>query len=93
MQKLKKDVKKQQDALDAARATALEAIRSVNYPFAQITWLQTRFPDAEMADVLGLCKVVTLQEIAEHDNSLTPGRYVGVAPPEPEDEEAVEGVA
>jgi type I restriction enzyme M protein len=85
-----KDVKKQQDAFDAARAMALEAIRSVNYPFAQITWLQTRFPDAEIVDVLGLCKVVTLEEIAEQENSLTPGRYVGVAPPEPEDEETVE---
>ena len=85
-----KDVKKEQDALDAARGEALEAIRSVNYPFAQITWLQTRFPDAVMADVLGLCKVVTLQEISEQDGSLTPGRYVGVAPPEAEDEEAVE---
>lgn len=38
----------------------------------------------------GLCKVVSLEEIAAQDYSLTPGRYVGVAPPEPEDEEAVE---
>ena len=38
----------------------------------------------------GLCKVVTKEEIEGQDYSLTPGRYVGVAPPEPEDEEAVE---
>lgn len=30
----------------------------------------------------GLCKAVTRAEIAAADWSLTPGRYVGVAPPE-----------
>jgi len=30
--------------------------------------------------VPGLCKVVTLEEIEAKDASLTPGRYVGVAP-------------
>ncbi len=78
-----KEVKQQQDALDAARRDAIEAIRAVTYPFAQVTWLQTRFPDAHMVDVPGLCKVVTLDEIAKQDHSLTPGRYVGLAPPEP----------
>ncbi len=38
----------------------------------------------------GLCTVLTTEQIKDHDYSLTPGRYVGVAPPEPEDEEAVE---
>ena len=85
-----KEVRKHTDALDQARHEALEAVRAVTYPFAQVTWLQTRFPDARMADVPGLCKVVTLDDIAAQDNSLTPGRYVGVAPPEPEDEEHVE---
>ena len=85
-----KDIKKHTDALEETRHEAREAIRAVIYPFAQVTWLQTRFPDARMADVPGLCKVVTTDEIAEQDHSLTPGRYVGVAPPEPEDEEKVE---
>ncbi|AWV88697.1 type I restriction-modification system subunit M [Bradymonas sediminis] len=85
-----REISKQQDALDEARHAALEAIKASTYPFAQVTWLQTRFPDGEYADVLGLCKMVSNEEIAEQDYSLTPGRYVGVAPPEPEDEEAVE---
>lgn len=80
----------QRTALEEARDTALEALKAVTYPFAQVTWLQTRFPDAQFADVPGLCKVVSTEEIAEQDYSLTPGRYVGVAPPEAEDEEAVE---
>lgn len=81
---------KQRDALDEARHEALEALRAVTYPFAQVTWLQTRFPEASFVEVPGLCKVVTTKEIEAQDYSLTPGRYVGVAPPEPEDEEAVE---
>jgi type I restriction enzyme M protein len=44
-----------------------------------IEWLQSRFPEARYADVLGLCKVADHQEVAgEQDYSLNPGRYVGV---------------
>ena len=37
------------------------------------------------ADVPGLCRAVTLGEIAANDYSLTPGRYVGVAAAAAED--------
>ena len=37
-------------------------------------------------DVPGLVKVVTREEIEAADWSLTPGRYVGVAPPEEDDD-------
>lgn len=46
--------------------------------YAQITWLQERFPKAAYEDVTGLCKLATRAEIAEQDWSLNPGRYVGV---------------
>ena len=46
------------------------------------TGLQERFPDARLRDVEGLVKLVDRAEIAAHDWSLTPGRYVGVAPEE-----------
>ena len=52
----------------------------------QADWLQERFPDAELRDVEGLVKLVNRAEIEAHDGSLTPGRYVGVAPEE-EDED------
>ncbi len=42
-------------------------------------WLQSRFPDAEYADVEGICKSVRKADVEENDWSLTPGRYVGVA--------------
>ena len=51
----------------------------------QARWLTERFPDGELRDVEGLVKLVDRAEIAANDWSLTPGRYVGVAP-EAEDE-------
>ena len=45
-------------------------------------WLQDRFPDAKLRDVDGLVKLVNRDQMAAHDWSLTPGRYVGVAPEE-----------
>ena len=52
-----------------------------SYWQAQIDWLTDRFPDGEYRDVIGLCKVATLNEedgIVDQDYSLNPGRYVGV---------------
>ena len=43
-------------------------------------WLVSKFgKDGQYQDVLGLCKIATIQEIAEKNYSLTPGAYVGVA--------------
>jgi type I restriction enzyme M protein len=41
--------------------------------------LKDTFPKGKYADVAGLCKVATLQEIEAQGWSLNPGRYVGVA--------------
>lgn len=43
------------------------------------SWLVEKFGEGEYQDVLGLCKVATIQEIEEKNYSLTPGAYVGVA--------------
>ena len=51
----------------------------------QAHWLIERFPEAKLRDVEGLVKLVDRAEIEANDWSLTPGRYVGVAPEE-EDE-------
>ena len=68
--------------LDEERKVAVEQLKAATHFHRQIVWLQDRFPEAAMRDVLGLCKVVTRAEIKAADWSLTPGRYVGVAPPE-----------
>lgn len=68
--------------LDEERKQAVEQLKQAVYFHRQIHWLQERFPAAEMAAVPGLCKVVDRAMIEAADWSLTPGRYVGVAPPE-----------
>lgn len=62
------------------------ALRKLRYFVSQADWLLTRFPEGKLTDVEGLVKLVDREEIAGNDFSLTPGRYVGVAP-EPEDED------
>ena len=70
---------------DDARREAVEALERVRYLWRQARWLTDRFPDAALRDVPGLVKLVDRAEIEANDWSLTPGRYVGVAPEE-EDE-------
>lgn len=62
------------------------ALKIARYFHTQAKWLQTRFPAAELRDVEGLVKLVSHNELQANDWSLTPGRYVGVAPEE-EDED------
>ncbi|MCA9473732.1 MAG: N-6 DNA methylase, partial [Nitrospira sp.] len=72
--------------LDECRKEAVEQLKQVRYFHKQAHWLQERFPEAELCDVEGLVKLVDREEIKTNDWSLTPGRYVGVAP-EVEDED------
>jgi type I restriction enzyme M protein len=72
--------------LDEQRKSAVEQLKHAVYFHRQVAWLQDRFPKAELQAVPGLVKLVDRAEIEAADWSLTPGRYVGVAPPE-EDED------
>ncbi len=76
------DIIRTRKALEAARAEAVEALHQVRYFVKQADWLQDRFPDAKLRSVEGLVRLVDREEIKAHDWSLTPGRYVGVAPEE-----------
>lgn len=71
--------------LETERGVAVEQMRQAAYFEKQVSWLQDRFPEAELVAVPGLVKLVDRSEIEAADWSLTPGRYVGVAPAE-EDE-------
>jgi type I restriction enzyme M protein len=66
--------------LDELRKEAVEQLKQVRYFYKQAHWLQGRFPDAQLCDVEGLVKLVDKEETKANDWSLTPGRYVGVAP-------------
>ena len=80
-----RDVARARKAADEARRRAVEQLEQVRYFRHQARWLTERFPNGELHDVEGLVKLVDRAEIAANDWSLTPGRYVGVAP-EAEDE-------
>ena len=80
------DISKARRGIEDARAGAVEALRRARYFVRQADWLQERFPEAVLRDVKGLVQLVDRSEIEAHDWSLTPGRYVGVAPEE-EDED------
>ena len=68
----KKRIEAEQNALIDELEDTLETAR-------QFEWLTEKFGDGEYKDVLGLCKIATIQEIEEKNYSLTPGAYVGVA--------------
>jgi type I restriction enzyme M protein len=79
-------VKRMLKDLEAVRDEAVAQLRRPVYFHHQAHWLQTRFPDAKLADVEGLVKLVDRKEIKANDWSLTPGRYVGVAQVEDDEE-------
>jgi len=81
-----KTAKRELKDMDEKRRAAVGQLKQTAYFHRQAHWLQSRFPEARFADVQGLCKRVDRKEIEDNDWSLTPGRYVGVAPVE-EDED------
>ena len=86
-----RDVNRTRKATDKARERLVSQLERVHYQWRQAHWLTSRFPDAQLRDVAGLVKLVDRSEIADNDWSLTPGRYVGVAPVEEEDEFDIAG--
>ena len=66
--RIEAEMKAKEDALEDTLETA-----------RQYEWLTEKFGEGEYKDVLGLCKIATIQEIEEKNYSLTPGAYVGVA--------------
>ena len=71
-------LKQAEKALTEAEKAWSDKSTELHYFKDQISWLNDRFPNGQYEDVTGLCKAATLEEIAEQDYSLNPGRYVGV---------------
>ena len=73
VRKEKKQVEREQNERIAEAEAMLETAR-------QREWLTSKFGlEGEYQDVLGLCKIATIDEISDKNYSLTPGAYVGVA--------------
>ncbi len=67
---------------EEARDKTVNQLKLVRYFYHNAEWLVERFPDEKLRDVEGLVKLVDKTELKENDFSLTPGRYVGIAPEE-----------
>lgn len=77
-----REILRARKATDEAWQVAVEQLKLVRYFQKQAGWLTERFPEAKFKDVEGLVKLVGRAELEANDWSLTPGRYVGVAPEE-----------
>lgn len=77
-----RDVVRARKTADDFRRIAVEQFKQVRYFWRQAHWLTVRFPEGKLRDVKGLVKLVDKAEIEANDWSLSPGRYVGVAPEE-----------
>ncbi|MCC7574953.1 N-6 DNA methylase [Candidatus Woesearchaeota archaeon] len=77
-----RDIQNLKKETEEARDNLVNQLKQVRYFYHQAQWLTERFPDGQYRDVEGLVKLVDKEELKENDWSLTPGRYVGVAPEE-----------
>ena len=68
----KKRIEAEMKAIEDALEDTLETAR-------QCEWLTEKFGEGEYKDVLGFCKIATIEDIDGKNYSLTPGAYVGVA--------------
>jgi type I restriction enzyme M protein len=76
-----REIAKARKTADESRQVAAEALKQVRHFHRQAIWLTERFPEGKLRDVPGLVKLVDVSEM-DDEYSLTPGRYVGVAPEE-----------
>lgn len=74
--------RKEKKAVEADYAQKVADIEASIVVAKEALWLTEKFGEGEYADIPGLCKVATLEEIEAKGYSLTPGAYVGVAPAE-----------
>lgn len=74
--------RKEKKAVEADYAQKVADVETSIVVAKEALWLTEKFGKGEYADIPGLCKVATLEEIEAKSCSLTPGAYVGVAPTE-----------
>ena len=74
--------RKEKKAVEADYTQKVADVEASVVVAKEALWLTEKFGEGEYADIPGLCKVATLEEIEAKGYSLTPGAYVGVAPAE-----------
>ncbi len=74
--------RKEKKMIEAVYAESMDGLEELIQTAKEAVWMTEKFREGEYADIPGLCKVATLEEIEAKGYSLTPGAYVGVAPTE-----------
>lgn len=74
--------RKEKKMIEAAYAESMDGLEELIQTAKEALWLTEKFGKGNYADIPGLCRVATLEEIEAKGYSLTPGAYVGVAPTE-----------
>lgn len=74
--------RKEKKAVEADYTQKVADVEASIVVAKEALWLTEKFGEGDYADIPGLCKVATLEEIEAKGYSLTPGAYVGVAPTE-----------
>ena len=74
--------RKEKKMIEAAYAESMDGLEELIQTAKEALWLTEKFGKGNYADIPGLCRVATLEEIEAKGYSLTPDAYVGVAPTE-----------
>ena len=74
--------RKEKKAVEADYAQKVADVETSIVVAKEALWITEKFGEGDYADIPGLCKAATLEEIEQKGYSLTPGAYVGVAPTE-----------
>ena len=74
--------RKEKKAIEKKYSDQIAELEETITTAKEALWLTEKFGEGEYADIPGLCKVATMEEIEEKGYSLTPGAYVGVVPTE-----------
>ena len=77
---LKKAPKKEWKKIRAASEAYIDMLQKDLTVLQEAVWLTEKFGEGTYANIPGLCRAATREEIEERRFSLTPSAYVGVAP-------------
>ena len=75
----KKTYREYEKSIEIGAGIVAGLIEDFKKLLSEAIWLYEKFGDGEYKDILGLCKLATIEEIEAKNYSLTPGAYVGVA--------------
>lgn len=75
----KKTYREYEKSIEISASIVAGSVENLKKLLGDAMWLYEKFGDGEYKDILGLCKLATIEEIGTKNYSLTPGAYVGVA--------------